>query len=74
MFGRLTRLAIDLVAVATILAGIKRSTGYAVYTGKVKDSSIRSFLDTYLGVGETVFSFMCGFAVSSSYFRRQLDD
>jgi len=29
MFGRLTRLAIDLIAVSTILAGIKRSTGYA---------------------------------------------
>lgn len=29
MFGRLTQIAINLVAVATILGGIKRSTGYA---------------------------------------------
>lgn len=29
MFGRLTRIAIDLVAITTILAGIKRSTGYS---------------------------------------------
>jgi hypothetical protein len=29
MFGRLTRLAIDLIAISTILAGIKRSTGYS---------------------------------------------
>jgi hypothetical protein len=29
MFGRLTRLAIDLVAISTLLAGIKRSTGYS---------------------------------------------
>jgi hypothetical protein len=29
MFGRLTRLAIDLVAISTIIAGVKRSTGFA---------------------------------------------
>lgn len=29
MFGRLTRLAIDLIAISALLAGIKRSTGYA---------------------------------------------
>jgi hypothetical protein len=28
MFGKLTRLAIDLVAISTLLAGIARSTGY----------------------------------------------
>jgi hypothetical protein len=46
----------------------------SVKTGKVKDSTFRSFLDAYLGVGENIFAFCCGFAVSSSYFRKQLDD
>ncbi|BEI81249.1 hypothetical protein CcaverHIS002_0204090 [Cutaneotrichosporon cavernicola] len=73
MFGRLTRLAIDLVAISTLLAGIKRSTGYSLHTGRVKDSTWRNLLDAYLGIGENVFAFCCGFAVSSSYFRRQID-
>jgi hypothetical protein len=29
MFGRLTRLAIDLIAISTIVAGIKKGTGFA---------------------------------------------
>ena len=29
MFGRLTRLAIDLVAISTVLAGVRKFTGFA---------------------------------------------
>ncbi|GMK54356.1 hypothetical protein CspeluHIS016_0109420 [Cutaneotrichosporon spelunceum] len=74
MFGRLTRIAIDLIAVSTLLAGIKRSTGYALHTGRVKDKTFHNLLVAYLGIGENIFAFCCGFAVSSSYFRRQIDD
>lgn len=28
MFGRLTRIAVDLVAVSVVLAGVKRATGF----------------------------------------------
>ncbi len=45
----------------------------SLYTGRVKDSTWRQVLDTYLGIGENIFAFCCGFAVSSSYFRRQID-
>jgi len=29
MFGRITRLAVDLIAISTIIAGVKRTTGFA---------------------------------------------
>lgn len=29
MFGRLTQIAINLVAISTILGGVKRATGYS---------------------------------------------
>lgn len=45
-----------------------------IYTGRFKDTSIRNLVDSYLGLGENIFSFCCGFAVSSSYWRRQIDD
>lgn len=50
------------------------SADNSIYTGRIKDTTFRSLLDSYLGFGENIFAFVCGFAVSSSYFRRQLDD
>ncbi|KAK1924179.1 hypothetical protein DB88DRAFT_270070 [Papiliotrema laurentii] len=73
MFGRLTRLAVDLIAISTILAGVKKTTGFAPSTNKIKDASIRTFLETYFGLGEKVFGLICGFAVSSDYFRRTIE-
>lgn len=50
------------------------SADSSIYTGRIRDTTFRSLLDSYLGFGENIFAFVCGFAVSSSYFRRQLDD
>ncbi|KAL1405430.1 putative protein [Vanrija pseudolonga] len=73
MFGKLTRLAIDLVAISTLLAGIARSTGYHFNTRRFKDATIRNLLDSYLAIGDNVFAFASGFAVSSSFFYRKID-
>lgn len=43
------------------------------HTNKIKDASIRSFFDSYFSLGETVFSMICGYAVSSGYFKRAIE-
>ena len=70
MLGRLVHYGIDAIAVSTILAGVKRSTGFAPKTEEIPDSSFRSFTESYLGVGETVFNLIAGQAVSSDYFKK----
>jgi len=72
MFGRLTRLAIDLVAISTILAGVKRSTGFAPSTHLIKDASIRSFFESYFGFGDRIFGLICGYVVNSGYFKKTI--
>ncbi|ORY34046.1 hypothetical protein BCR39DRAFT_518240 [Naematelia encephala] len=70
MFGRLTHLAIDLIAISTILAGVKKATGFAPQTDHIKDTSIRHFLESYFSIGDTVFGMVCGYVVNSGYFRQ----
>lgn len=72
MFGRLTRVVIDLVAISTILAGVKRATGFAPNVYMIQDHSIRSLLESYFSLGDTVFGMISGFVVNSRYFRRTL--
>lgn len=50
------------------------SADTSIYTGKVKDSTFRALINSYLGLGENVFAFLCGVSVSSSFFRREIDD
>jgi len=72
MFGRLTRIAVDLVAISTIIAGVKRSTGFAPATDRIKDPSLRSFFESYFSIGDTIFGFVCGYIVNSTYFRKAI--
>ena len=89
MFGlnRLTRLAFDLVALSTIIAGIKKSTGFALVslifshlivlmyrpaTSMIQDNTLRRFLNSYFALGETIFGMMSGFVVNSKYFKRTI--
>ncbi|KAI0311564.1 hypothetical protein OF83DRAFT_1068612 [Amylostereum chailletii] len=70
MIGKLVHYAFDAVLVSTLAAGVRRSTGFAPDTGAIADSTIRSFAEKYLGVGETIFDMVQGTAVNSSYFKR----
>ncbi|ADV20276.1 hypothetical protein I315_01630 [Cryptococcus gattii Ru294] len=72
-FGRLGHIVFDLIAISTILAGVKKSTGYSVQTSLFTDTAIRSFIDSYLSVGETVFGMLSGYAVNSRYFKRNIE-
>jgi len=70
MLGRLVHWTADVVLVSTVLAGVKRSSGFAPDPTLIGDPTIRSIADRFLGVGETVFDMIQGTAVSSNYFKR----
>ncbi|KAG8845474.1 hypothetical protein FRB96_002492 [Tulasnella sp. 330] len=71
VLGRLTHYAVDAVLLSTVLAGIKRSSGFEVNTASISDDSFRSIADKYLGVGESIFDFAQGYAVNSAYWKRK---
>ncbi|KAI9639841.1 uncharacterized protein MKK02DRAFT_40168 [Dioszegia hungarica] len=70
--GRLTRWTFELIALSTIIAGVRRSTGFGPHTALIHDRTIRSFLDGYFNLGETVFSTVAAYVVNSPYFRKQI--
>ncbi|KLO17240.1 DUF1748-domain-containing protein [Schizopora paradoxa] len=70
MIGRLVHYTVDAVLLSTVLAGVKRSSGFAPDPTLIGDPTIRSIADRFLGIGETVFDTIQGTAVSSSYFKR----
>ncbi|KAG8752162.1 hypothetical protein FRC12_012107 [Ceratobasidium sp. 428] len=69
--GRLTHYAVDLVLVSTVLAGVKKSTGYTPQTALITDPTLKTIADTFLGAGETVFNVVQGNAVTSAYLKRE---
>jgi len=70
MLGRLVHYTVDAVLVSTVLAGVKRSSGFSPDASKISDPTARSIAEKFLGVGETVFDMIQGTAVSNSYFKR----
>ncbi|GMK58279.1 hypothetical protein CspeluHIS016_0503110 [Cutaneotrichosporon spelunceum] len=71
MLGRLIHLGFDAIAISTVLAGIKKTTGFAPDTAQIPESSvIRTIADKYLGAGESVFNLVAGQAVTSEYFKK----
>ncbi|TYJ55673.1 hypothetical protein B9479_003576 [Cryptococcus floricola] len=88
-FGRLGHIAFDLVIISALLAGVKKSTGYTIVVvfdnvpttidiNSLKmtlftDSALRSFMDSYLAMGETIFGMFSGYAVNSRYFKREIE-
>ncbi|KAG7562928.1 hypothetical protein FFLO_01618 [Filobasidium floriforme] len=70
VLGRLAHYGFDLLAVSTIVAGIKKTTGFAPQTALISDDTARSVADSYLGIGETIFASLSGIAVNSQYWGR----
>ncbi|KAI1797086.1 hypothetical protein LXA43DRAFT_878543 [Ganoderma leucocontextum] len=70
MIGRLAHYAFDAALVSTLLAGVRRSSGFTLETEKVSDPTMRSLAEKYLGFGETIFDMVQGTAVTSQYFKR----
>ncbi|KAI0267659.1 DUF1748-domain-containing protein [Gloeopeniophorella convolvens] len=70
VLGRLAHYAFDAILLSTVVAGVKRSTGFVPNTESISDPTMRSFADQYFGVGETIFNAIQGTAVNSTYFKR----
>ncbi|EJU04723.1 DUF1748-domain-containing protein [Dacryopinax primogenitus] len=71
VIGRLIHYAVDAVLISTVLAGVKRSSGFAPDTLLISDPTARSLVDKYLGVGDSVFDMVQATAVGSTYWKRE---
>ncbi|KAH7912035.1 DUF1748-domain-containing protein [Hygrophoropsis aurantiaca] len=70
VLGRVAHYAIDGVLLSTVLAGIRRSSGFTPETSNISDPTLRSIADRFLGVGETIFDMAQATAVNSDYFKK----
>ncbi|KAI0697973.1 DUF1748-domain-containing protein [Cytidiella melzeri] len=70
VLGRLFHYAVDAVLLSTVLAGVKKSSGFHPSTAAISDPTVRSVTDRYLGIGETIFDMIQATAVNSQYFKR----
>ncbi|KIK62622.1 hypothetical protein GYMLUDRAFT_164470 [Collybiopsis luxurians FD-317 M1] len=66
--GRLFHYAFDAIIVSTVLAGVKKNSGFSPDLNQITNPSLKSAAETYLGFGETVFGMIQGSAVNSGYF------
>ncbi|KAI0760957.1 hypothetical protein BD413DRAFT_593222 [Trametes elegans] len=70
MIGKLVHYTLDAALLSTVLAGVRRSSGFTVETEKISDSTLRGVADKYLGFGESIFDMIQGTVVNSDYFKR----
>ncbi|KAF8311696.1 DUF1748-domain-containing protein [Clavulina sp. PMI_390] len=70
VLGRLVHYAVDVVLLSTVIAGVKRSSGFEPQTSAISEPTMRSVAEKFLGVGESVFEMAQATAVNSSYFKR----
>lgn len=70
MLGRLVHYGVDLVLVSTVMAGVKRSSGFGPKIENISDPTTRGLAEKYLGIGERVFDVIQASAVNSQYFKR----
>ncbi|KAI8453488.1 hypothetical protein BY996DRAFT_4583080 [Phakopsora pachyrhizi] len=70
VLGRVTHYAFDLALVSTVLAGVKRNTGYSLKTDSLPEGVPQSLISTYLVVGENIFDFLSAYSHTSTSFQR----
>ncbi|TFL04017.1 hypothetical protein BDV98DRAFT_525779 [Pterulicium gracile] len=70
VLGRLAHYTVDAVLLSTVLAGVRRSSGFVPDANLISDPTARSVVEKFLGVGETVFDVFQASAVNSNYFRK----
>ncbi|KAJ9656877.1 hypothetical protein H2201_008399 [Coniosporium apollinis] len=74
VLGRLAHYAFDAVLLSAFLAGVKRSTGLtpSLRSDSLAESpKLRSWIETYLGVGEVIMDQSVAIMSSSGYFERK---
>ncbi|CAO1628433.1 unnamed protein product [Sympodiomycopsis kandeliae] len=73
MIARLVHYSFDAVLLSTLLAGVKRNTGYTPNTTELpllNDPTVSSLFNKYLSIGETVLDVSSGYAKNSHYFKK----
>jgi len=70
VLGRVVHYTFDAVLLSTVVAGVRRSSGFTPETSSISDPTLRSVADRFLGVGETIFDMVQATAVNSSYFKK----
>ncbi|KNZ54222.1 hypothetical protein VP01_3002g1, partial [Puccinia sorghi] len=79
--GRITHYAFDLALITTVLAGIKRNTGYRhvltllsfmlfVKLQEFPEGAPRTVASSYLQAGEKIFDYISAYSHTSGYFQR----
>ncbi|KAI9332414.1 hypothetical protein BD770DRAFT_333297 [Pilaira anomala] len=69
--NKLLHYTFDAILISTVLAGIKRSTGIEPATSKIESTTIRGYVDKYLGFGEWIFDMSVVYFTHSSYFTKK---
>ncbi|KAG5646104.1 hypothetical protein DXG03_004343 [Asterophora parasitica] len=70
VLGRLVHYAVDAALLSTVVAGVRRSSGFSPDASAIPDPTIRSVTESFLGVGETIFDMIQATAVNSPYFKK----
>ncbi|KAF8337949.1 DUF1748-domain-containing protein [Cantharellus anzutake] len=70
MLGKLVHYTIDGILLSTVIAGVKRSSGFEPQTSLITEPNVKSIADKFLGVGETVFDVVQAAAINSAYWKR----
>ncbi|KAH8925566.1 DUF1748-domain-containing protein [Atractiella rhizophila] len=70
MLGRLVHYGVDAVMLTTILAGIKRTSGFQLSTNPFPEGTPRNFANQYLGIGEKIFDMACAASFTSGWFEK----
>ncbi|GAA5986560.1 hypothetical protein JCM11641_003675 [Rhodosporidiobolus odoratus] len=71
VFGRLFHWGADIILVSTVLAGVKRHTGFQLSTTQFPEGPARQTADTLLGAGERVFDILSATSYTSGFFERE---
>ncbi|KII84433.1 hypothetical protein PLICRDRAFT_117876 [Plicaturopsis crispa FD-325 SS-3] len=71
MIGKLVHYTVDAVLLSTVVAGVRRSSGFGPDSSAIPDATARSVANSFLGVGETIFDIIQSTAVNSPYFKRE---
>ncbi|KAL1745426.1 hypothetical protein HDZ31DRAFT_12322, partial [Schizophyllum fasciatum] len=70
MFGRIVHYSVDAVLLSTVLAGVRRSSGFTVNPDTIPEGTPRTIFEKYISVGESVFDMAQATVVNSQYFKR----
>ncbi|GLB40587.1 putative fungal protein of unknown function (DUF1748) [Lyophyllum shimeji] len=66
VLGRLMHYAVDAALVSTVVAGVRRSSGFAPDASAISDPTLRGVTERFLGVGETIFDMIQATAVNTA--------